>query len=113
MIRRLYRLGYDKKDVILLFEFIDWAMSLPEDLERGLWTEILQIEEGMKMEYITSVERIGMEKGMVMLLGRQIAKRFQTASDAIQPIFAGLAIEQIEEIAERFVDARSLDEIRM
>lgn len=67
------------------------------------------------MEYITSVQLIGRQEGRqeeaLNLLGRQIARRFQASSDTVQPIFAGLTIEQIEELAERFVDARSLDEI--
>ena len=33
------------------------------------------------MEYVTSVERIGMEKGSLNLLCRQIAKRFKTGYD--------------------------------
>ena len=90
-------------------------MSLPENIERGLWTEVQQIEEEMKMEYITSVERIGMEKGMEKgmgkLFGRLLVKRFKVASDSVKPILGGLTTEQIEELAERFVDAKSLDEI--
>jgi len=79
LIKRLYKLGYAKEDVTRLFEFIDWVMVLPKDLEQGLWQEIQKMEEGKKMEYISSVERIGMEKGMekgvLKLLARQIARR--------------------------------------
>ena len=54
--------GYAKADVIRLFAFIDWVMSLPADMEKALWTEIQKFEEETKMEYVTSVERIGMEE---------------------------------------------------
>ena len=54
LIRRLYKLGYDKQDVIRLFQFIDWVMSLPDELEEGLWIEIQKLEEETRMEYITS-----------------------------------------------------------
>ena len=42
----------------------DWLMRLPEEMEESFWAEIHQYEEGKKMEYITSVERIGIKKGM-------------------------------------------------
>ena len=128
LIKRLYRSGYEKQDVIRLFDFIDWVMALPEELEEQLWTEIQKIEEEGKMEYVSSVEKIGIKKGIqqgiqqgvqqgvqqeaLRLLSRQIAKRFQVSSDSVQPIFAGLTTEQIEELAERFIEAQSIGEIR-
>jgi len=36
--------------VIRLFEFIDWVMALPEELDQGLWQEIHEMEEEKKME---------------------------------------------------------------
>ena len=116
LIKRLYKLGYDKRDVNLLFQFIDWAMSLPKELEEGLWVEIQKLEEEGKMEYVTSVERIGIRKGMqqgtMNLLSRLIARRFQVSADSVHPMFSGLTTEQLEELGELFVDAKSLDEIR-
>ena len=64
LVRRLYERGYRREDVINLFHFIDWLMRLPEEMEESFWAEIHQYEEGKKMEYITSVERIGIKKGM-------------------------------------------------
>ena len=120
LIKRLYRLGYEKQDVIQLFDFIDWVMALPEELEEELWAEVQKIEEEKKMEYVSSVERIGIRKGMqqgmqeeaLRLLSRQIARRFQASSDSVQPIFAGLTTEQLEELGERFIEAENLDQIR-
>ena len=40
LIKRLYRSGYKKQDVIRLFDCIDWVMALPEELEEQLWTKI-------------------------------------------------------------------------
>jgi flagellar biosynthesis/type III secretory pathway protein FliH len=63
LIRRLYEQGYAKEDIIGLFRFIDWLMRLPEEAEMALWHEIQAYEEREKMDYITSVERIGMKRG--------------------------------------------------
>ena len=64
LVRRLYERGYRREDVINLFHFIDWIMRLPEGMEESFWAEMYQYEEGKKMEYITSVERIGIKKGI-------------------------------------------------
>ncbi|MCK4389855.1 MAG: DUF4351 domain-containing protein [Desulfobacterales bacterium] len=64
------------------------------------------------MEYITSVERIGMEKEALRFFSRQIARRFQVSSDSVQPFFTGLTTEQLEELGERFIEAENLDQIR-
>ncbi|MEI2691083.1 MAG: cytosolic protein [Anaerolineae bacterium] len=63
LIRRLYRAGYTRQDVINLFRFIDWIMRLPDDLDDTVWQEVQRYEEANDMEYVTSVERIGMRKG--------------------------------------------------
>ena len=63
LIRRLYEQGYAKEDIIGLFRFIDWLMRLPEEAEAALWHDIQAYEEEERMDYITSVERIGIKKG--------------------------------------------------
>ena len=91
-------------------------MSLPKELEKSLRVEIDEIEEDMKMEYISSVQRIGREEGfqegVANLLGRMISKRFKIERPTVLPIFAGLTTEQIEELADYFIEADSLDDIR-
>lgn len=62
--RRLYEWGYGREDVINLFRFIDWMMSLPEEMEEDFWQEIQEYEEAAQVTYITSVERIGIKKGI-------------------------------------------------
>ncbi|MBD2044022.1 cytosolic protein [Microcoleus sp. FACHB-672] len=62
--RRLYEQGYEREDVINLFGFIDWVMNLPAQLEQDFWREVSQLQEERRMPYITSVERIGIEKGI-------------------------------------------------
>ncbi len=61
--KEMYRRGLDKSDIINLYRFIDWIMRLPEDLEKAYHHEIIKFEEERKMQYVTTAERIGMEKG--------------------------------------------------
>jgi hypothetical protein len=39
-------------------------MGLSEEMEESFWAEMRQYEEDKKMEYVTSVERIGIKKGI-------------------------------------------------
>lgn len=64
LIRRLYEQNYSRLEVINLFQFIDWVMTLPEELEQEFWQEIRQLEEERSMPYITSVQRIGRQEGI-------------------------------------------------
>ena len=64
LLRRLYEQGYPRVDILNLFRFIDWVLGLPEEQEEALWQEIAEYEEAKHMPYVTSVERIGMRKGL-------------------------------------------------
>jgi hypothetical protein len=79
-VRILCQRHWDKQRIIDLFYIVDWLMQLPEWLNSRVWQELETIEEKEKMEYITSIERIGMAKGMVKgqytLLKRQLERRF-------------------------------------
>ncbi|MCC5661149.1 hypothetical protein LC608_30135 [Nostoc sp. XA010] len=64
LVRRLYEQGFEQEDIINLFGFIDWMLSLPIELEQEFWQEIRNFEESKRMQYITSVEQIGFQKGI-------------------------------------------------
>ncbi|MBF0181629.1 MAG: DUF4351 domain-containing protein [Magnetococcales bacterium] len=63
LIRTLYESGFNRQQVIDLFRFIDWVLHLPKELDVRLWKEIAAYEESQKMPYMSSIERIGMERG--------------------------------------------------
>jgi hypothetical protein len=63
LVKMLYKRGFSRKDILELFRFIDWVMILPEDLEAHFSDALVEYEEEMKMPYVTSVERVGRERG--------------------------------------------------
>lgn len=65
LIRLLYQRQWDKQRIIDLFVVLDWLMRLPEGLEKQIWQAIETIEEDKKMRYVSSVERFGIEKGVL------------------------------------------------
>ena len=64
LVRLLYRRGWERQRILDLFAVLDWMMRLPDVLERKLWQDIEQIEGETKMRYVTSVERLAIERGI-------------------------------------------------
>lgn len=89
LVQLLYQHGWAKQQVIDLFSVLDWMMRLPEQLKRSLWHNIEVLEEQEKMRYVTSVEQIGIEKGLLQgriegeayALQRLLQKRFGSLSE--------------------------------
>ena len=63
LVKLLYKKGYNKEDILNLYGFIDWIMDLPAELSARFHEELVKYEEGKDMPYITTAERIGIEKG--------------------------------------------------
>lgn len=92
--RRLYDKGLSRDAILNLYRFLDWVLSLPEDLEIRYNEDIKQLQGERTMEYMSSIERIGMKKGYEQgklegsiqgehkLLIRLLKKKFPTISDA-------------------------------
>ncbi len=109
LVRRLYRSGRKRQQVIDLVWILDWMMRLPKELE-GQWRHDVQIlEEEISMPYISSFERAGMERGLeqgrvagkAQLLKRQLLRRFGDV-----PGWATDKIDAADESAiETWVDA--------
>jgi hypothetical protein len=102
--RRLYQQGYQRQDVINLFRFIDWLMSLPKNLEQEFWREIRQLEEETRMPYITSVERLGMQREGANLVLRQLNRRLGQVTTSVEKQVCQLSVEQLEDLGEALLD---------
>ncbi len=106
--RRLYQQGYQRQDIINLFAFIDWVMTLPENLETRFWTEVRQFEEEQQMPYITSVERLGIEQGKQLeaanLVLRLLHRRLGQVSESVSEQIRQLPVEQLEDLGEALLD---------
>ena len=60
--RTLYEKGFSAKDILSLYRLVDWLMMLPDDLTEQFAQNLIAYEEEKKMPYVTSTERIGIEK---------------------------------------------------
>lgn len=102
--RRLYQQGYQRQDIINLFAFIDWVMTLPDNLSAQFWTEVRQFEEEQQMPYITSVERLGMQREAANLVLRQLNRRLGQVSESVSEQIRQLPVDQIEDLGEALLD---------
>ena len=64
LIRLMYERGYAKVDILELFRVIDWILRLPSALEQEFLRELQTYERAQQMPYVTSVERMGIQKGI-------------------------------------------------
>jgi hypothetical protein len=119
LIRRLYERGYERAQILELFRLIDWLLALPQAQEEALWQEIVRIEEERRMPYITSVERIGLEKGrregelrgQRAMLRRLLQARFGTVPEVLGRQIDDADQERLDQLADRIGTASSLDEL--
>jgi len=90
--KSLYRRGWKRQEIIDLYRFIDWIMALPDDLEKAYHRELTKYEEETKMPYITTAERIGMEKGMEK--GREEGREESKKETARNLLLLGILTEK-------------------
>ena len=91
LVKRLYERHYSRQEVLELFRFIDWVMNLPEELERQFVHDLIAFEGEQQMPYVTSVERLGIEKGRQE--GRQEGVQIGRQEGLLEGIEVGLKLK--------------------
>jgi hypothetical protein len=64
LIKWLYTRGWKREDVMALLTFLDWVFALSEQFELKCKEVIENLEEELHVDYVTSFERMGIEKGL-------------------------------------------------
>jgi hypothetical protein len=113
--KQLYRKGYGRQDILNLFRFIDWIMTLPTELEGQLQVELAQFEERTKMQYVTTIERMAIQKGQQQGIRKSIHDilqiRFSETSELIETSLEQIEdIEELQELTRQAVTINSLAE---
>ena len=113
LVRRLYKSGLNAKDVRELFRLIDWMMELPPTLNNLFRQQVDQIEEENRMPFVTSIERIGMCKGLYLGIESVLRIRFGEGSLQIMPEIRSIYDEaQLGAILNALETATNLEEVR-
>jgi hypothetical protein len=133
LVRQLYERGYNRQQVLDLFRFIDWVLTLPESLKREFWQDLRTFEEERRMPYITSVEEIGFERGIeqgvaqgleqglergrreeaAALIVRQLTRRLrlERLPDSLRTQVEALPLVQLEALGEALLDFQTLADL--
>ncbi len=121
LVRRLYSLGLERESIINLFQFIDWMLTLPSALENEFWQEFRDFEEARSMRYVTSVERIGIQKGIQQGIQQGLIKgislglklKFGESGQNLLPEIESIGdVDLLSAILEGIETAHSVDELR-
>jgi hypothetical protein len=93
--RRLYERGYERQDVLNLFRFLDWVLTLPESLADEFKADLERFERENQMPYITSIERRAEERGR--LIGAiELGLELKFGNDGLQLLPEISQIEDLE-----------------
>ncbi|NEQ75830.1 MAG: hypothetical protein F6K23_24000 [Okeania sp. SIO2C9] len=110
LVRSLYEKGLTKFDIINLFKFIDKMMTLPPELESNFQSKINQYEEEQRMEFLSTIEELAIERGQQIgpEIGQEIGAKEncrQNILDLLEKRFNSLpetlikAINEINDLA--------------
>jgi predicted transposase/invertase (TIGR01784 family) len=82
----LYERGYGRQEVLDLFRFIDWVLTLPPELEKSFDQDLAIYEGDQNMPYITSIERNGIRRAKGKI--------------ALELLQRGMSVEEVASITE-------------
>ena len=98
--RKLYTLGFNKKEVLALFKFIDWIIVLPKESEIEYMRNVVKLEkEEFEKNFICPAEQIWLEQGLEQGIASTALKMLKEKLPLklIRKI-TGLSSEQIQEL---------------
>jgi hypothetical protein len=115
LIRMLIERGYSKPEIVKLFRFIDWLVTIPEAMESRFIEEAGKYFEEEQMPYITTPERVGMRKGRhqaaLSLVSRLLKRRFGELEPELVQRVSALTADQLEELGEALLDFSQVSDV--
>lgn len=123
LVRLLYARDWTRQRILDFFSVLDWMMRLPRELEQRLWQDVENIEGERKVKYVTSVERLAIERGLeqepengraqgsASILLHLLNRRFGPPSADVTLRLSLATPEQLEIWAGRVLDAGRIDEV--
>ncbi len=115
----LYERGYDEQSILELYNFLDWMMYLPEEIEQAFQVELADFEEARKMKYVTTIERMaetrgearGEARGSKSMILRFLNHQFQDVSPTVIEKLDQLSIAQLDALGESIFGFTTIDQL--
>ena len=112
LIRTLYKRRFERKLVEHLLRFIDWILTLPEELDKVVWREVAELEGVRTMPYVTSWERLGERRGLRESIVLALLEKFGEPARTLVPRLEAIVnADQLRAIFLACLKAESLDEL--
>jgi hypothetical protein len=119
LIRGLYDRGFEREQIIKLFEIIDNMMTLSTKLQESLESKIKKFEEEKTMPLVSNMELRGIKRGKKIgeEIGKEIGKEIgalQKSRDDIKTVLTvrfGEISSEIEEIIGKMTNPTILEEL--
>ena len=111
-IKALYHLGLGAKQVRLLFLLINYIMDLPPDLDKLFLEEMHHYEGEVNMQYISSIEKLGIEKGMEQGIQKGMEQGIQKGiQKGIEQGKMHALLSVVRNLKKKGMDAKTIAEI--
>jgi hypothetical protein len=131
--RALYQKGFTAQQVRDLFAFIDWVLTLPEELDQQFDKDLIILEKEQHMPYVTGFERRaiargeakgeargiakgeargiakGRQRALASTLQRLLARRFGPLPQAVRSRLQDAPVDELERLLDEVLDAPSLE----
>jgi len=127
----LFQRGWSKRRIIILFKAINWMMTLPLELEERYWQNVRRLERERKMEWISPLEQVfidkgwkrgvkqgvrqglerGREEGAAILLEKQLTHRFGPLPQSARRKLAKADLQQLAAWSEAAFNAQTLKQV--
>jgi hypothetical protein len=114
LVKGLMERGWDAEKVRQLFRLVDWLMTLPKPLEKEYWQQVTRYQKEKQMPYITTPERIEMERVLAKAVEKVLRLRFPEESSQLMSEIRqnDPDYEQLEQILDAAETASGPDELR-
>ena len=109
--KSLYQHGWTGDDIRNLYRFIDWLIRLPKALEVNYNAAIQVFEESLKVSYITTAERLGIQKGESVMLMYLLEQKFNEVPEDYKQKIHTASSDVLLRIAGRILNSQSLEEV--
>lgn len=123
----LFRHRWSKKRILVLFDAINWMMTLPEPYQRRYWQAIRRLGREHNMKLLNPLEQMffddgikkgleqglerGRKEGAVALLERLLEQRFGALPQTTRKKLAKASFAQLEAWSDALTEAQSLRQV--
>lgn len=121
LLRRVYAQGWRRREILAMYRILDWLLQLPPPETLIFEERVITYEKEQAMEYITSMELRGIQKGReegreegeCQVLTRILTKRFpQLEVGTLTAQLQSLQVAHRGELAEQLFEFRSVEEFQ-